>query len=548
MMRTGRQFILLRALLAAGWLVVCCPVHADSSNIIAYVNGDSISTEMVRRELVRLHASGVPEAERSDFSLERLVQKVIDNKLLTQEARLIGLDLDPEISKRVTRYREDLAYRDLLNDAIPDTFTVSRAEIFAEYARDFQRFDLRLLCVNDSLLADMLADSIRQGASMAQLAMVHSVDRFRDVGGAAGSYTLLEAPIDLRPYLLRSHAGELIGPLYLWRLYSLVRVEDRIEADTTRFDTLRPFLEKRLLDDKRRAARREYADRLRSEIPVKVDSAAIDSVIERMRLGLEASDRPVLTVGASRVFTGADLRNAYIHRVVGHSAREARTVLWDALDDQARIMLLQEATVRAGYLNRTRYDEPVTEFEDSLLVLAYLEEVVSGVEVSPEEIAAYYQEHLSDFRTRPRLNISTLTRKTLTEAQEDYRKIEAGTDFAWLARHNSIDDARDKGGERGWMSASELPPYVYGSVDTLEIGGVSQPIPVEGGFALYQVVDRQQGDLLPLSHVKDQIELHLQRVKQTEAVDATIRKLRESADITILQDVLRGLRVVGQVK
>ena len=531
-----------------GWFAVCGQVHAETGKTIAYVNGDSISAARVRRELMRIHLSQAHAVHRGDFDIDRLVNKLIDDRLITQDARIIGLDQDPEVAERVTHFRETLALRALLDDVSPDTFTVSDAEIRSEIARDYQRFEIRLLCVNDSSFAEALADSIREGASMARLAGTHSVGRYRKTDGATGIHTLLDTPPALQPRLLESSVGELIGPLFLWKLFTLIRVEARLEADTAHQDSLRPILAKRIQERKLRTSRREYTLQLRDEISVSVDSAALDSIIPRMRRGLSSSDQPLLSVGQSRILTATELRRKYMFRVIEQTDRPAHLVLADVLEDQTGILLLKEAAVRNGYFARTQFDESVKIFEDSLLIQTYINEIIfPGIKISPEEIEIYYQEHTSDYGTPSHFKISTLTRETQTAAEKDFESLQAGTDFVWLARRNSIDEAREKGGARGWLSAGELPQRVFQSLDTLEVGGFSGPFLLANKYTIFQLLDRREGDVLPLAQVKEQIRANLLQSKRAEAISATTKSLREQAEIQILEDELRDLRIIGQM-
>ncbi len=535
-------------LLLTGWLFVGQPVRAETGKTIAYVNGDSISADRVQRELMRIHSLRAHSIQRGDFDIDRLVNKLIDDRLITQDARLIGLEENPDVVERVTRFRENLALRALLDDVSPDTFTVSEAEIRAEFERDYQRFDIRLLVVNDSAFAEALADSIRQGTSMSRLAGTYSVGRYKETSGATGIHTLVSTPEKLQPYLLESDVGDLIGPLYLWRLFSLIRPEARLKADTAQWDSLRPILAQKIHESKLRAARREYAAQLRSEIPVAVDSTIIDSFLVRTRQGLPASNRPIITVGSSRCITESEFRMKYMFRTVEEKDMPAPLILADVLDEQTGTLLLREEAERKGYFERTQFDETVKILEDSLLIQAYIKEIIlPGITLSPEEIEAYYQEHQRDYRTSSQLKISTLSRETREDAEKDLKNLQTGTDFVWLARRNSIDAAREKGGARGWVSADELPFYIFQTLDTSEVGELSGPFFFENGFAIFQLNDRRDGEPLPLAFVTEQIRRQLLQSKRVEAINATIAALREQADIQLLEDEIQDLRISGQM-
>ena len=49
------------------------------------------------------------------------------------------------------------------------------------------------------------------------------------------------------------------------------------------------------------------------------------------------------------------------------------------------------------------------------------------------------------------------------------------------------------GGQLDWQSLSALPPGVSGAIAALKVGEVTQPLPVEGGIALYYLRDESEG-------------------------------------------------------
>ncbi|QPM89547.1 peptidylprolyl isomerase [Pseudooceanicola algae] len=64
--------------------------------------------------------------------------------------------------------------------------------------------------------------------------------------------------------------------------------------------------------------------------------------------------------------------------------------------------------------------------------------------------------------------------------------------FSDAARQYSAAQSRENGGQIDWMDASSLPPVLQGSVMGLAPGEVSDPLPVEGAFALFQMRQVQE--------------------------------------------------------
>lgn len=538
--------------LAAVLFVFACSAAAniaDSSRTVAVVNGEPILLESVERELMRVHMAGAQDEEmqRAEFDLDRLIQKMINDRLLAQEARAIGMDQDSKFTARVAAYRDRLAYRELLTELLPDTFTVSAAELQTAYNQYLQRFELRLLAVVDSTLMIQLAESLRAGESMERIAETYSIGRYKDKQGYAGIYPLFSLPVEIHEALITGQVGEFIGPNYLERIYVLFRIEGRLPPDSTvPVDSVRGMLETHVLTEKREAAHRALIEHFRRAIPVVVDSVLADSMLARMNAGAAAGLLPVVTVGANRTLSETDLRGKYIHKTVGKSNRSPREDLFGVVEAQIGVLVLQEAAARGDYGLRDVVANPTKDYADSMLVLAYLEDVLAGrVKVSDAEVAAYYDTTRSRFREPSTFRIATLTRTERDEAAADRQQLLAGTDFTWLAKRNSVDEMRDKGGDRPEISAEQLPPDMVAILDTLRIGSVTPPLKTDRGYMLIKLLDRREGPVRPLERVAETIRYHLERAKELQEIEATIKRLRASAVVEIRENVIRDLQITG---
>ncbi|RPI96639.1 MAG: hypothetical protein EHM39_10675, partial [Chloroflexi bacterium] len=545
----SKQTLMARLFIAvfmAAMLWTVSSVAQTAVRVIATVNGEAITTAAVERELVRIHTLQTHDTSRADFSVERLLQKLINDKLLAQEAREIGIPEDSAVAARVSKFRSQRALRVMLQEALPDTFTVPETELRAEYYKRCRRYEIRMVSVKDSLLAIALADSIRQGVPMDRLASTHSMDRYKDKGGLAGSFKTIDMPEILRDTLVNGHPGDLLGPANLWRVFCLIRPEQHLDPDTSvTFEDARSLIEGELKAIKRKEASRLFYERLYTAGQVTVDSVLVDSVLIRMIQGLPGTDAVVARVGSSRILTDNDVRNKLIHKSVGRIDRESKMLLAKVLFEQLENLLLQEAAARNNYDQHPQVAEAVRAYEDSLIAIRYLEDVVnSKVEVTDPEIETFYRENPDRFHERSRYKIATLTRDLLEEIEEDYRMLLTGADFGWLARQHSTDSFKERGGERDWLSVDKLPTDAA-TLDSLQIGEVTPPVETEDGYALIKLVDVEQGPLLPLERVSNRIYNHLHRIKSLQAIDETLKQLRDNSTFAINEDVLQELTISG---
>ncbi|MCL4305390.1 peptidyl-prolyl cis-trans isomerase [bacterium] len=516
---------------------------AQAPAVLATVNGEEITTDMLARELGRIHAAQTTEVQRTDFDFERLVQSMINNKLIVQDAYALGLDQEKTITESVRWFREMIAYQQLIADIQPKNLEIPESELRAGFERYFRRAMLRLICVADSGFCASLADSIRNGVSMASLASRYAIDKYRDLGGDAGVYPLYSLPETLFEKLEGARTGELLGPLYLWRTWALVRPDAFLPPDKAVYDSVKSVIYEQLWSDKATAIRNEFIEREAESILVWADSAAVDSIPERIDLNMPASKRVVLRVGKSRELLEDELQNKYIHRFVSRKDRDAREVLWEVFNEQRQIMLLKEIAHKQKYVDDPRLDEEAEAFKDSMMIVRYLESVIAPtIKISDAEIKAYYDANPDKFHKPGRVRVAIITRETQEEAQMDYERILAGADFTWIAKQYSIDEYKDRGGLREWADLEKFPSMIAEQIEMLPIGGCLPPLLGDEGFVVLKLVEREPGPRRSLDEVRSSIRGHIEQKKQLEAIEATIRDLRNDSEIVINQQAIQSLQ------
>lgn len=527
-------------------LALLAVARAESPVVIATVNGDSITSDMLAEELGRIHSAQTSAVERPDFSIERLLNKVLNNRLIVHDALALGMDEEKSITDAVRWFREVMAFEALMTEIQPEVIPVTEQEVREAFERHYRRAMVRLICVTDSALCGAIVDSVKQGVSMASLSRNHAIDKYKDLGGDAGVYPLYDLPEDLAKQMEIAPVGTLFGPLSLWQTWAAVRADAFLPADETIFDSVQVLMRRQIMIDKATAIRKEFIAREGTTIAVWIDSARVDSIIVRMALGQEANEDIVAKIGKTRSLTEKDLRQKYIHRVVGRNDRDKYAVLHETLDEQIQVMQLKEIATLQRFVEDPRFDQEALRFRDSMLVVNYLQSVIGPtIKVSEDEIKTFYQANSSQFRKPGRVRVATITRATLEESQADYERVLAGADFAWIAEQYSLDEYKNRGGVRDWESVERYPGIIASQLDTMAVGTCLAPLSGQDGFTLLKLVEREAGAIRTLDEARETITAMLERQKQFQAIDATVTDLRAAADITINEQAIQELQISG---
>lgn len=119
------------------------------------------------------------------------------------------------------------------------------------------------------------------------------------------------------------------------------------------------------------------------------------------------------------------------------------------------------------------------------------------------------------------------------EAEQVYRELQAGADFAALAREHSDDaTSASRGGDLGWLPPGAVVPPFQQAMDALAPGEISEPFETRFGWHVVQVQDRRRRDATDQMR-RAQAQRQLMERKMAEEVELWVRQLRDEAYVEI---------------
>ena len=99
---------------------------------------------------------------------------------------------------------------------------------------------------------------------------------------------------------------------------------------------------------------------------------------------------------------------------------------------------------------------------------------------------------------------------------EDLRKIRSLKKFSEAAFSNSVAPTREVGGKIKWQNLSNLPSVVRPLIAGLSIGEVTEPLPIAGGLAIFQLRDLREGNRKSKSKFVDYAEFTFKKNTKTK--------------------------------
>jgi parvulin-like peptidyl-prolyl isomerase len=124
------------------------------------------------------------------------------------------------------------------------------------------------------------------------------------------------------------------------------------------------------------------------------------------------------------------------------------------------------------------------------------------------------------------------------EAARIVEKLESGADFAELASLHSSDTSSNAGGDMGYQHEGALSPDVEAAIAGLEIGGISEPVRVLEGMAIFKLLDRRPQRLREFDDVEERATQLWIRQAGDDRWQALVAELRANTDIRVDTDYL----------
>jgi parvulin-like peptidyl-prolyl isomerase len=187
----------------------------------------------------------------------------------------------------------------------------------------------------------------------------------------------------------------------------------------------------------------------------------------------------------------------------------------------------------------------------TLAVDRLLESTVwKDVRVSPEQVRDFYDKNHEEFKHPAEIRVSRILIRVAEHATAAERnaskqhagdllaKLQAGTDFAQLARANSQDSASAaRDGDLGYIQKGDMDTAFEKQAFALAPGQVSGVVATPYGFEIIKVTDRRAAGYIPLEEVQDRIREVLLKSEKQDRQAEFVAQLRQKAKVELVDPV-----------
>lgn len=195
-------------------------------------------------------------------------------------------------------------------------------------------------------------------------------------------------------------------------------------------------------------------------------------------------------------------------------------------------LLLQEARKR-GLDQSDRIRELAQRYKERLVLDELISERMRAkIEVSKEELEAYFAQHAHELLGPNKVEVAQMLLPNIFAAKDLKKQVEAGGDFGKFAQRYSLDEkTKAKGGEVGPYRKGVLPPEVDEVIPTLKHGMISDPIKTDQGYYIVRINPLDRETIQADQATRERLRQELFAEKRRKRFEDIVAELRATATI-----------------
>ncbi len=197
-------------------------------------------------------------------------------------------------------------------------------------------------------------------------------------------------------------------------------------------------------------------------------------------------------------------------------------------------LLMQEAR-KLGLDQSDAIRDRAQRYKEQLILDELLKDRIKAkVELTSEELDAFYEQHSRELLTPLKVRVSQMLLPNISAAKDLEKQVNQGGHFAQFAQRYSIDEkSKAKGGDLGPYRKDLVVPEVDAVIHTLKPGFISAPIKTEAGYYLVMTTPLDKEIIEADVAVRERLRQELLNEKRRKRFDGVIADIRAKATIRL---------------
>jgi parvulin-like peptidyl-prolyl isomerase len=540
--------LVLKTILAVSLLAVTIAFASDQElpvmkgkKIVAMANDEPITLDEFNREVSSLKGSKSAEGKKDGDS--ELLRRLINTKLIIQEARKIGLDELDEVKNMVDVFSR-VTLRELLAERQLKDVKADPKEVEKIYKESVKEWKIKSVLFEKEDAAKKMEEEIKEGRSFDEVAQ-KAVSDGTAKGGAESTYMgRKELLPGVAEAVSKMSVGSVSSIIPVGSGFAILKVEDTRYPENPEAKEIAKrqalTLKKRgVLENYNNALIKKYVKlnkKVLDEIDFEAKEPGFQELLEDKRVIAEIQGENPITVGDLTDGVRQQLYHGVERAIESKRLNERKT---SVLDEMLYKRVFRKEALRLGIDKTKVYKNRVKEYENSVIFGAFIQKAVRpDIKLKEEELKTYYNDHVKEYTMPEMIKINSLVFAKREFAEKTLEKLRKGTDFQWLTENaeGQVDKSNSKdvlNFEGKFLTANDLPEGVRKSISGAKPGDFRLYESPEGYFYAVAIQDVIPAKPQPYAETREAIAKILYNEKLNKAVEEWAEKLRAVSDVKV---------------
>jgi parvulin-like peptidyl-prolyl isomerase len=483
----------------------------------------------------------VAEERRSE-----LLKRLINTRLIIQEARRMGLDEIPELKNRVDVFSR-VTLREELMERHVEGIKPDEKEVETVYKNSVKEWKIKSILFEKEEDAKEMEKAIKEGKNFDKTFKKFLADK-KGRDEAEGQYLKGK---DLLPEISQAvskmEVGSISPILRIKAGFVILKVEgvrfpENPAAKAQARQAVLRKMETASLVKYDRALKKRYA-KVNEEVLKGLDFESKEPGFEKLlkdkRVVAEIKEEEPITVGEMTEYLRQQLYHG-VERAV--ESKRLNTRRDQILEEMLHKRVFLKEALRLGINKTEGYKNKVKEYENSLLFGTFIQKaVVPDVKLKEEELKAYYDQHIKDYTYPEMMKMSTLLFGRREDAEKTILTLRQGTEFQWVKANveGQLDSATqgvlDLDGKL--LITRDLPEDLRKAISGAKAGDFRLYPSSENYFYVLYIQQVVPSRPQPYEEARERVARKIYDDKLKRAVEDYADKLRAVSDVKVyLQD------------
>ena len=510
--------------------------------VVATVNGEPITLEEFNREVAGLHEgmAGDRKVEKKENS--ELLNRLINAKLLIQEARGMGLDELKEVKERVNVFAR-VALRDELIERHIQGVKPDEKEAEKLYRESIKEFKIKSILFDQEENAKKMEYLLKEGKNFDETLRKFLGDK-TGKGSEEGNYLknkdlLPEVAVAISKMEIGSISPVIRIPsgLTIFRLEEIRFVEDPKEKENARMEVLRQKQTKAKIKyiEGLKAKYSKINEPLLKSLDFDSQDPGFDKLLKDKRAVAEIKGEKPVTVGELAEFMKQQLYHGVERAVEAKRLNKKKDLILDEILDKR---VLRKEALRLGLDKTESYKNKVKEYEDSMVFGTFIQKaIVPDIKLREEDLQAYYNSHIKEYTYPEMMKMVSLVFGKRDDAERAIANLRKGTNFQWMKENAEGQIGQGTKGvlnfDGSLLTTKDLPEGVQKAVNGAKTGDFRLYESPENHYYVLYVQEVIPSKPQPYAEAREKIAKKIYNEKLTKAVEEYAGKLRAVSDVKI---------------